>query len=140
MTAADTFVLFSCDLSPLQAVNNNPNFAFRIVSEFESTSNPNYVGTSGSYSTGGTIRFDLVNVYADPYSAGTLAPTTISNITGTTLAYGGGGGSQFVLLQSSSFAAPLSAWTRVHTNFATPGTFNVPAGSGNAAFYSIKSE
>jgi len=140
MAAADTFVQLACDLSALPAVNNNANFAFRIVSEFESSSNPNYAGTSGSYSTGGTIRFDLVNVYGDPYNPGTLAPTTISNVIGTTLAYGGGSGSQFVLLQSASFAAPLSAWTRVDTNFATPGTFSVPAGAGNAAFYSIKSE
>lgn len=140
MPAADTFVPLSCDLSAFPAVNNNPNFAFRIVTEFESGSNPNYVGTSGSYGTGGTIRFDLVNVYGDPYNPGTLAPTTISSLSGTTLAYGGGSGSQFVLLQSASFTAPLSAWIRVHTNFATPGTFSVSAGSENPAFYSIKSE
>jgi hypothetical protein len=140
MTAPDTFVLLSSDLSALSAVNNNANFAFRVVSEFESSSNPNYIGTSGSYSTGGTIRFDLVIVYGDAYSPGTLAPTTISNIIGTTLTYGGGSGPQFALLQSASLATPRSAWTRVHTNFATPGAFTVPAGSGNAAFYSIKSE
>jgi len=140
MPTADTFVQLACGLSALPAVNNNPNFAFRIVSEFESGSNPNYVGTYGSYGTGGTIRFDLVNVYGDPYSSGTLAPTTISNLSGTTLAYGGGSGSQFVLLQSGSAAAPLSTWTRVHTNFTTPGTFSVPAASNNAAFFVIKSE
>ena len=69
-----------------------------------------------------------------------LASTTISNIIGTTLSYGGGTGSQFVLVTSINAAAPLSSWTRVHTNFFTPSTFTVPASSGAAAFYSIKSE
>ena len=140
MSAADTFVVLSCDLSALPAVNNNPNFAFRIVSEFESTTNLNYVGTSTSYGSSGTIRFDLVSVYGDPYIAATLAPTTIGNIIGTTLTYGGGAGSHFVLLKSVSVAAPLSGWARVATNNATPGTFTVPAGSERAAFYRVKSE
>jgi hypothetical protein len=69
-----------------------------------------------------------------------LASATITNIIGTTLTYGGGAGSQFVLVKSTNSAAPLSGWTRVHTNSATPGTFTVPAGSEAAAFYRIKSE
>ena len=138
------FVLYSSDLSGIPGVNNNANFAFRIVSEWEATAignnNSNYVATVTSYSTGGTIRFDLMGAYGDPYSAPTLASTTISNIIGTTLTYGGGAGSQFVLLKSASPAALLSGWTRVDTNYATPGTFTIPTGSENAAFYSIKSE
>jgi hypothetical protein len=66
-------------------------------------------------------------------------PTTISNIIGTTLSYGGGSGSQFVLVGSSNVAAPLSGWTRIHTNTATPGTFTITVGSG-AQFYRVKSE
>jgi hypothetical protein len=69
-----------------------------------------------------------------------LASTTISNLIGTTLSYGGGAGSQFVLVTTTNAAAPLSGWTRVHTNLATPGTFTVPTGSEPAAFYRIKSE
>jgi hypothetical protein len=69
-----------------------------------------------------------------------LASATITNIIGTTLTYGGGAGSQFVLVKSTNSAAPLIGWTRVHTNSATPGTFTVPAGSEAAAFYRIKSE
>jgi hypothetical protein len=69
-----------------------------------------------------------------------LASTTISNLIGTTLSYGGGAGSQFVLVTTTNTAAPLSGWTRVHTNLATPGTFTVPTGSEPAAFYRIKSE
>jgi hypothetical protein len=81
-----------------------------------------------------------MSVFGNTYSAPTLASATISNIIGTTLTYGGGAGSQFVLVKSTNVAAPLSGWTRVHTNLATPGTFTVPAGSEAAAFYRIKSE
>ena len=140
MSAADTYVLLAQDLSGIPAVNNNPNFAFRVVSELESTANPNYAGTSSGYNVSGTIRFDLVSVSGEPFSALTLAPTTISNILGHTLTYGGGAGSQFVLLKSPHSAATLGDWTRAHTNFVTPGTFTVPMGSENAAFYRIKSE
>ena len=138
------WVFYVSDLSTVAGVNNNPNFAFRIVAEWESTAigtaNANYVGSVSSYSTGGTVRFDLMSVYGDPFTGTVLAPTTISNIIGTTLRYGGGAGSQFVLLKSSNPAGPMSSWTRVHTNFVTPGTFTVPSGSEAAAFYRIKSE
>jgi hypothetical protein len=138
--AADNFALQACDLTGAPAANNNPNFAFRIVSAFASTADTNYVGTSGSYGTSGTIRFDLVSVYGDPFSAPTVAPTTISNLLGAALTYGGGAGSRFVLLKSASPAAALSGWSRVQTNFGTPGAFTVPAGAERAACYRIKSE
>jgi hypothetical protein len=137
----NSFVFYTSDLSGIPGVNNNANFAFRIVSEWEATaignSNSNYVATGTS---SGTMRYDLVSVYGNAAGAPTLASTTISNIIGTTLTYGGGAGSQFVLMKSTSVAAPLSGWTRANTNFATPGTFTVPAGSEAAAFYRIKSE
>ena len=138
------WVFYVINLSAIPGVNNNPNFALRVVSEWESTaignSNPNYAGSASSYSTGGTIRFDLMSVYGNPFSAPTLASTTISNIIGATLTYGGGAGSQFVLMKSANVAAPLAGWTRVRTNFATPGTFTVPSGSEAAAFYRVRSE
>jgi hypothetical protein len=37
MDGVDTFESKACDLSGFSAVNNNSNFAFRIVTEFEST-------------------------------------------------------------------------------------------------------
>jgi hypothetical protein len=71
-------------------------------------------------------------------SAGSApAPVTITNIVGTTLTYGGGAGAQFVLVKSASL---LGGWTRVHTNFTTPGTFAVSTGSEAASFYRVKSE
>ena len=69
------------------------------------------------------------------------APVHITGIANTSLSYSNGGGSQFVLLKSASVNAPLSFWTRVLTNTATPGSFTIPAvGTGAPVFYSIKSE
>jgi hypothetical protein len=72
MNATDnSFVLFSSDLSSVPGVNNNVNFAFRLVSEFESTAigtaNANYDAIT-SYGTTGTIRYDLMRVFGDAAS------------------------------------------------------------------------
>jgi hypothetical protein len=141
----NSFVFYTSDLSGIPGVNNNPNFAFRIVSEWESTAtgnnNANYVGTVNSYDTGGTIRFDLMSVYGDPYGAVTAAPTTISNIIGAMLTYGGGAGSRFVLLESADAAAAMNNWSRVKTNTASPGAFTIPVvGTSAPKYYRIKSE
>ena len=69
-------------------VNNQANFAFRIVSEFQSTAtdsgNPQYVatGAGSTYAPGGTWRFDMVTVSGETFS-GNLFPvlSTISNQT-----------------------------------------------------------
>ena len=73
MTATNnTFVFYSADLSGISAINNNANFGFRIVEEWESsaigTQNDNYVATVSSYGTSGTIRFDLVTVFGNVYN------------------------------------------------------------------------
>jgi hypothetical protein len=69
------------------------------------------------------------------------APTTISNLAGTALRYGGGVGAQFVLLGTNDLTAPPANWPRLATNPATPGTFNVPPpGSASPKFYRIQSE
>ncbi len=70
------------------------------------------------------------------------APVTITGIAGTSLSYSGGSGNRFVLLQSGSITAPLSTWTRVATNSATPGSFTIPpvGTPPTPVFYSILSE
>jgi hypothetical protein len=68
-----------------------------------------------------------------------LAPVTITNVSGGAVAYSGGSGSQFVLLESANLHAQLSTWTRVATNAATPGSFPVSNASGQS-FYRVKSE
>jgi autotransporter-associated beta strand protein len=79
--------------------------------------------------------------FAPVITAVTPTPTTISNILGTTLTYGGGAGSQFVLLSNNIVSAPLSTWTRVATNLSTPGSFTIPAvGSSSTTFYRVQSQ
>ncbi len=62
------------DLTGIPGVENNPNFAFQIVAEFESSAlsygTDTYVTTYGTnqYSRAGTVRFDMVTV------SGTLIP------------------------------------------------------------------
>lgn len=86
----NTFVPYFSDLSGVPTVNNNPNFGFRIVAEWESTAtgqgSDQYVGTVTPYSTGGTVRFDLVNILGDPISAApTPIPLKIERIGGNTV-------------------------------------------------------
>ncbi len=78
----NAFVFYSSDLSGVSGVNNNPNFAFRLVAEFEATAignaNANYVATTpgSSYSGGqGTIRYDLMSVYGNVL--GTASPIPV---------------------------------------------------------------
>jgi autotransporter-associated beta strand protein len=79
--------------------------------------------------------------FAPVITAVTPAPTTISNILGTSLTYGGGAGSQFVLLSNNIVSAPLSTWKRVATNSSTPGSFTIPAvGSPSTTFYRVQSQ
>jgi len=69
------------NLSALVGVNDNANFAFRILSEFESTAinnaNANYVTPTGSaYGTGGTMRYDMMTVYGSTLVTGTAPVIT----------------------------------------------------------------
>jgi hypothetical protein len=65
-TAGDTwFNGRSVDLTSIAAVNENPNFAFRLVSAFDPTGT-GYIASNpaSSYATTGTLRFDMVSVNA----------------------------------------------------------------------------
>jgi hypothetical protein len=114
-SANATYVARTNDFSGISAVNNNPNFAFRIVAEFESTATgggtAGYVptDTGGSYGASGTIRFDYVNV-----SSGTAAAPPV-----------------FLVIQTSGSDVVLT-WTNAgYTLLASPlvnGTYtNVPS-------------
>jgi len=81
-----TFEFFSSNLSSIPGVNDNPNFAFRFVSEWESTAignnNLNYVATAdtSTYNTGGTVRFDLMTIFGNPLGTVTPIPLTVTKI------------------------------------------------------------
>jgi hypothetical protein len=67
---------FFVDLSGVSEVNNNSNFAFRILAEFAPGEN-NYHGArdgnADGYRTVGTLRYDLVEVQGVPEPASMLA-------------------------------------------------------------------
>lgn len=89
------------DLSTIGAVDNNPNFAFRIVTEWESTATgggtASYTGVTSAYGTSGTIRYDLVTISGstatgnNPPSITSIANQTIranETLTGLTFTVG----------------------------------------------------
>jgi hypothetical protein len=77
-------------LADVADVNDNANFVFRIVSEFENSAtgagSNGYVTTFGtnSYSTVGTVRYDMVTVSGTPIP-GANTPPSISSVSNQTL-------------------------------------------------------
>ena len=61
-TNATTFNHHDVDLSSILGANGDANFAFRVVTAFDTATA--YVGTVSTYGTAGTIRFDNVTVKA----------------------------------------------------------------------------
>ena len=82
--SANLYESRSFDLTGFPGVDNNTNFAIRIVSEFESTAlygasaNDQYVGVSSSYAPSGTLSFDIVNIAADAITNNNTPPTISS--------------------------------------------------------------
>jgi hypothetical protein len=90
MQTNNAFETKSNNLGAIPGANNNPNFGFRIVSEFESTAitnaNANYVTTSTSgYSGAGTVRFDMVTVYGTAMPTITAQPISVVAVVGDTV-------------------------------------------------------
>jgi endonuclease/exonuclease/phosphatase family metal-dependent hydrolase len=79
-TNGTTFTSKTNSLSSLSGVNDNPNFAFQILSEFESTAinsgSTAYVAAnpSSTYGSAGSMRYDMVTILGAPIVSGT-APT-----------------------------------------------------------------
>jgi len=128
--ASTSFESKTNNLAGIPAANNNSNFAFRIVAEFENTAagtlNTTYVGATGTYGTGGTIRFDMMTV------SGSVIPTNpppqsaiLSSFThtngGIQFHVTGSAGASYVIETSANLSA--SNWISVFTN-ASPFTFN----------------
>jgi endonuclease/exonuclease/phosphatase family metal-dependent hydrolase len=128
-TNVTTFTVKTNSLASLAGVNDNPNFAFRFVSEWESTAantaNANYVAASGSYSTGGSMRYDMVTVSGTSLIATT--PATNAVLSAAVFSAGkfqmlvtGTAGSNYVV-QVTTNLAPAN-WVPKSTNV-SPFTF-----------------
>lgn len=74
-TAVAQWVNFSVDLSGIPAVDNNPNFAFRLAADI-SPDTGNYIGPGGANTaTTGNWRLDNVLVSGNPYGVTGPSPT-----------------------------------------------------------------
>ena len=74
MTSAESFAAKTNLFAGVAGADNNPNFAIRIVGEFESTAvgttNANYVtASSNGYGAGGTVRLDMLTISGNPINA-----------------------------------------------------------------------
>jgi hypothetical protein len=116
----DTYHTRSVNLSSVASVNDNPNFAFRIMSEFESSAinneNSNYVATAAgqTYGTGGTWRFDMMTVSGEIFS-GDQFPT-ISSIANQTMRTGGLGPEIPFIIGDFETPADLLTLSRMSSN------------------------
>jgi hypothetical protein len=105
-------------LGGIPGVNNNPNFGFRMVAEFESTAlndaNANYVTTStSSYSSMGTVRFDMLTVYGAAMPTISAQPINVVAIAGDDVDFD----------VTAAGSAPLGfQWQLANTNL--PGATN----------------
>jgi endonuclease/exonuclease/phosphatase family metal-dependent hydrolase len=121
-TNGTSFTVKTNSLAAISGVNNNTNFAFRFVSEFESTAantvNTNYVpANSGStYATTGTMRYDMVTVSGTSYNVATAAVLTSVAFTNGQFAFtlSGSLGASYVVQTSTNLAA--TNWIPVFTN------------------------
>ena len=143
MSVGTSFAAFTNSLASIPGVNNNSNFVFRIVAEFESTAantaNTNYVAAGTSYATTGTSRFDMVTVSgtsiipnSTPAAAVLSASSFIAGqfqmlITGTP-------GSNYVVQVSTNLAA--ANWLPLFTN-ASPFTFTDTNANTPQQFYRV---
>jgi len=83
------------------------------------------------------IRFHLLSACC----SNVLTSVRITNCDGAALQYAGGSATRFVLLKSARLSTALDSWTRVATNFVTPGAFTISTvGTDAPVFYGVKSE
>jgi hypothetical protein len=80
LTPGNVFVPQAINLGTISEVNDNTNFACRMVAEFESTATGSGVegyvtATASAYSVNGAIRFDIVTISGDTIDAENLPPS-----------------------------------------------------------------
>jgi hypothetical protein len=87
-----TYLPYSYDLTGFPGVANNPDFGFRVVTEFQSTAlyglgtNNGYIGTANTYGTTGTVTYDLVTVTGDAITNSASVPPILGPFVNTNMA------------------------------------------------------
>ena len=124
-TNGTSYTIKTNALTGIPNINNNPNFAFRLVSELENTAlndvNTNYVGAGGSYSTGGTMRYDMVTVSGVPLTAAAAAVLASPVVSSGQLGFNvsGSAGASYVVQAITNLTS--TNWLPVFTNIAPFG-------------------
>jgi len=126
-------------------VNNNTSFAFRFVSEFESSAagaaNTNYVAAnSGStYGSSGTMRYDMVTVSGISFITATPALLTLPALAGGQFGFtvSGGAGLNYIVQTSTDLTS--TNWLPVFTNV-SPFNFGDTNISAPQKFYRAVSQ
>ena len=128
VSSSTSWELKTNSLAGFAGVNNNSNFAFQIVAEFESTAtgagNTNYVGAGGNYGTGGTVRFDMVTISGMAIQAAT-PPSITSQPASQAASQGAAAG--FSVLAAGT--APLAYQWRFNSSNLSGATASVYARS-----------
>jgi hypothetical protein len=109
-------------LANISGVNNNANFAFRFMAEFESTAastaNANYDAgdSTKTYGTAGSMRYDMVTVSGTSFITATNAVLTLPVIGGGQFSFtvSGSGGANYVVQTSTNLIS--TNWIPVFTN------------------------
>jgi endonuclease/exonuclease/phosphatase family metal-dependent hydrolase len=131
VTNATTFSVKTNSLAAFSGVNNNPNFAFRILAEFESsainTANTNYVAANATstYGSPGTLRYDMVTISGSPLVSAPPAPPILTSPSITSsnqfqFTVTGTAGSNYIVQVSTNLSE--TNWISLFTNTA-PFTF-----------------
>lgn len=123
-------------LAGFPGVANNTNFAVRIVTEFESTAwygatnDDQYVGNGGSYSTSGTISYDIVSITGDAITNNNTPPTVSAF---TNVVMGDTGGStvlHFTVGDAETAAGDLQISVASSNQMVMPDYYLTLGGSG----------
>jgi hypothetical protein len=110
--------------------NNNPNFTFRIVSEFQSGTSGYVTVSNSTYSTGGNVRFDYVTVSGTLIPGGNTPPTITGLGDQTIRVSHSTGPLSFTVLDAEDPAASLALNGISATPSAIPNANIVFGGSG----------
>jgi endonuclease/exonuclease/phosphatase family metal-dependent hydrolase len=119
VTNPTAFTTKTNSLIGIPGVNNNSNFAFRLVSEYEATATgagaSNYVA-SGSYAGTGTIRFDMVTVSGTPATPPASAVLSSAAFAGSQFGFivSGSVGANYIVQGSTNLAS--TNWIPLLTN------------------------
>ena len=89
VTLLSTYAPFAYNLTGFPGVADNPDFGFRIVTEFQSTAtygiNPSdtYVGIANTYGSAGTLTYDIVSITGDSITNNNEPPvlSVLSDVT-----------------------------------------------------------